>query len=84
MTVGHSSSKCQRDLIGPTLNIACKIQASGQPGEIRLGQTAYQNLHTVWKRGCSPAEMPEGWAYTLVDGSLYPIHVLTATGAILG
>lgn len=82
MTVGHASSKRQRDLIGQTLNIACKIQASGKPGEIRLGQVAYQNMHTMWKRGCERASTPAGWTYTLTGGGEYPIYIFTATGAI--
>ena len=83
MTVGHSSSKRQRDLIGETLNIACKIQASGLTGDVRLGQVAYQNLHTMWKQGCSAAAPPEGWPYKLIEGGSYPIYVFTATGAIV-
>jgi len=83
MTVGHPSSKRQRDLIGQTLNLACKIQASGKPGEIRIGQVAYQNMHTMWKRGCQRAPTPAGWTYTLADGGEYLLYVFTATGAIL-
>ncbi len=83
MTVGHASSKRQRDLIGQTLNIACKIQASGAPGEIRIGQVAYQNMHTMWRRGCERAPTPAGWTYTQADGGEYPLHIFTATGAIL-
>jgi adenylate cyclase len=83
MTVGHASSKRQRDLIGQTLNIACKTQASGKPGEIRIGQVAYQNMHTMWKRGCERAPTPAGWTYTLAGGGEYPVYVFTATGAIL-
>ncbi len=82
-TVGHPSSKRQRDLIGQTLNMACKIQASGKPGEIRIGQVAYQNMHTMWKRGCERAPTPAGWTYTLVSGGEYPVYIFTATGAIL-
>jgi hypothetical protein len=83
MTVGHASSKRHRDLIGQTLNLACKIQASGQAGEGRIGHVAYQNMHTMWKRGCEPAPTPAGWTYTLSDGGEYPVYVFTATGAIL-
>ncbi len=83
MTVGHPSSKRQRDLIGQTLNLACKIQASGKPGEIRIGQVAYQNMHTMWKRGCERAPTPTGWTYTLAEGGEYPLYIFTSTGAIL-
>jgi class 3 adenylate cyclase len=83
MTVGHASSKRQRDLIGQTLNIACKIQASGNPGEIRIGQVAFQNMHTMWKQGCDRAPSPESWTYTLADGGEYPLYIFTATGAVL-
>lgn len=83
MTVGHASSKRQRDLIGQTLNLSCKIQASGKPGEIRIGQVAYQNMHTMWKRGCERAPTPAGWTYTLAEGGEYPLYIFTATGAIL-
>ena len=83
LTVGHETSKQHRDLIGKTLNLACKVQASGQPGEIRIGQVAYQNMHTMWKRGCEGATLPQGWAYTLADGRPYPLYTFVADGAIL-
>jgi class 3 adenylate cyclase len=83
ITVGHPSSKRQRDLIGQTLNLACKIQASGKPDEIRIGQVAYQNMHTMWKRGCERAATPDSWPYTLAKGGDYPLYVFVATGAIL-
>lgn len=83
MTVGHAASKRQRDLIGQTLNLACKIQASGKPGEIRIGQVAYQNMHTMWKRGCERAATPADWTYKMTDGGAYLVYIFTATGAIL-
>lgn len=82
LSVGHISSKRQRDLIGKTLNLACKIQASAGPGEIRIGQVAYQNMHTMWQRGCARVPRPEGWSYTLADGGEYQLYTFTATGAI--
>lgn len=63
--------------------IACKIQTSGNPGEIRIGQVAYQNMHTMWKRGCERAPTPAGWTYTLASGGEYPLYTFTAAGAIL-
>jgi class 3 adenylate cyclase len=83
MTVGHSSSKQRRDPIGHTLDIACKIQASGQRGDIRIGQVAYQSLHTMWKRGCTPIPPPEPWPYKLVEGGSYPIYLFSSAGALL-
>lgn len=82
-TVGHPSSKQHRDLIGKTLNLACKVQASGRPGEIRIGQIAYQNMHTMWKLGCEEVEPPSGWSYTFADGRPYPLYLFVADGAIV-
>ena len=81
LTIGHSSSKQQRDLIGKTLNMSYKIQASASPGEIRLGYVAYQNIHTMWKRGCKPAPPPDDWPYTLSDGQPDPIYCFYTEGA---
>lgn len=83
ITVGHPSSKQHRDLIGQTLNLACKIQASAAPGEIRLGQIAYQNLHTMWRKGCQTVPLAPNWPYSLFDGRRYPIYSFVAKGAIL-
>jgi class 3 adenylate cyclase len=80
-TLGDPATKCQRDLIGRTLSMACKIQSSGLPGEIRIGQVAYQNMHTMWKKGCVPALLPASWNYKLSDGSPHAVHVFTAAGA---
>lgn len=82
-TVGHSSSKLQRDLIGQTINVACKIQASSNPNEIRIGEVAYRNMHTMWKRGCQPASTQGGKSFS-PDGSRYQIYVFSAAGAVLG
>lgn len=83
ITLGDPSTKSQRDLIGRILSMACKIQSSGLPGEIRIGQVAYQNMHTMWKKGCVPASLPSSWDYKLKDGSLYPIHVFRAMGTAI-
>jgi len=83
MTVGHASSKQHRDLIGKTINMACKIQATGNPGEIRIGQIAYQNMHTMWKLGCEPINLPLEWEYRFRDERPYPIHLFARDGAVV-
>jgi|SRR5712675_159304 len=81
-SVGHSTSKLQRDLIGQTINIACKIQVSSEPNEIRIGGIAYRNMHTMWKRGCQLAGAPGGRPFS-PDGTTHQIYVFSASGAIL-
>jgi class 3 adenylate cyclase len=81
-TVGHSTSKLQRDLIGQTINIACKIQGSSKRNEIRIGGVAYRNMHTMWKRGCQLVRTQDGRPFSL-DGTTNPIYMFSASGAVL-
>ena len=82
VTIGHSSSKQQRDLVGRTLNLACKIQESCEPGEIRLGLVAYSNLHTMWKRGCRRIEDHPIGELKLSDGRPYEVYAVTVDGPV--
>lgn len=83
-TLGDPSTKSQRDLIGRTLSMACKIQASGHPGQIRLGQIAYQNLHTDWKKGCVSVPMPETWDHKLTGNQPYGVYSFDGGDATQG
>jgi len=82
LTVGHAASRRQRDLVGYVLNMTCKIQSTCAAGEVRVGEVAYRNLHTMWKRGCSLVEPPPNWPYCL-GTQPYAIYAFTATGAKL-
>lgn len=74
LTIGHPNTKRHKDLLGQTLNLACKIQSTAEPGEIRVGCVAYRNMHTQWKQSCIQTELPKSWAYALRDGEPYPIY----------
>ena len=54
----------------------------GSPAEIQIGEVAYRNMHTMWKRGCRLAELPENWPYHFEDGRPYPVHTFAAEGPI--
>lgn len=81
-TVGHPASKSQRDLIGRVVNIACKIQQSAEPNQIRIGQAAYQNMNTMWKLGCTPAPIPSSEQPAPTD-TRDAVYVFSASGAIV-
>ena len=50
--------------IGATANVACKMLAHAQPGEILLGQCAYTQLPYRWKVDwCKLAKLDTGWVF---------------------
>ena len=63
VTVGDPATKQQKDILGSVVSLACKIQSSGQRGEIRIGEITERNLHTGWREICSPVKLPLNWEY---------------------
>lgn len=73
-TIGSPETKRHRDIIGDVVNLAVKIQGQAPPGGIYLGQIAVQNLHTNWRKGCTPGEIPADWPYKDSRGEPYAFH----------
>lgn len=76
VVMGSSNAKQHMDVIGQVINIATKIQAQAQPGEICLGDTLERNLHVTWRQLLEPIELPSDWPYTDEEGRPYRVHRL--------
>lgn len=78
-TIGNSTSKQHKDLIGLTINIAAKIQSSAQPNQIVIGESTKKQLHTTRKKLFEPYT-PKSWNYHHVDKtSIYQLYSLSNT-----
>jgi class 3 adenylate cyclase len=76
-TIGAEKLKIHKDLIGETINIACKIQSLAQDKQILIGESTALNVHTFWRKKIKRLEPPKNWNYKDKDtGELYPIYFL--------
>ena len=76
ITIGADQIKQHKDLIGQTLNIACKIQSKAEKNQILIGESTAKNVHTFWRELLEKKEIPD-WKY--VDkktGNVYPLYLL--------
>jgi len=73
---GSDAEKSHVDILGPTMNIAAKIQGKAGPQEILIGEDVYNRIHPsvqkeflkkVWKEGESKYHSRE-------TGELYPVY----------
>ncbi|HLO41542.1 MAG TPA: adenylate/guanylate cyclase domain-containing protein [Phycisphaerales bacterium] len=71
--VGHDATKQHPDLIGKTVNLACKIQSIAPVNGVAIGDFARRHLHTRWRNRCSALPLPLNWPYRTADGSAYPV-----------
>lgn len=72
-SIGDPSSKSHKDLIGLTVNLAAKIQATAGENEIVIGDTTEKNLHVNWRNNFK-SYSPEGWDYK-ISGESYALHI---------
>lgn len=72
---GADAKKSHVDILGPTMNIAAKIQSMAKPNQILVGDDIYTRIHpsmqsafekVVWKNN--------EWKYRRSSGELYPVH----------
>lgn len=72
---GSDPKKSHVDIIGPSMNIAAKIQNMAKPNEILIGDDVYTRIHpsmqslfekVVWKN--------DEWKYHRDSGELYPVY----------
>lgn len=71
--VGHDATKQHPDLIGKTVNLACKIQSIAPVNGVAVGDFARRHLHTRWRTRCSALNLPPNWPYRTADGNPYPV-----------
>ncbi len=73
VTLGDATAKRQKDILGLTVSLACKIQAQARVGAVALGDETVRALHTTWRQRCRPLMPTDNWNYRR-DGELYPLH----------
>jgi len=73
---GSDAAKSHVDILGPTMNIAAKIQAKAKPQEILIGEDVYNRIHPSVQKEFSKKEWSEEeWKYHSRDtGELYPVY----------
>lgn len=76
VTLGDPSTKQQKDILGLTVSLACKIQTQAAAGAIALGDETVRALHTSWRQQCRPLDTRREWGYRR-DGKPYPLHQIT-------
>ena len=73
---GSDAEKSHVDILGPTMNIAAKIQGKAKPQEILIGQDVYDRVHPSVQKEFSKKIWNEGeWKYHRREtGNLYPVY----------
>jgi class 3 adenylate cyclase len=73
---GSDAEKSHVDILGPTMNIAAKIQGKAKPQEILIGEDVYNRIHPSVQKEFSKKIWNEGeWKYHSRDtGELYPVY----------
>lgn len=74
--IGSPQSKQHKDIIGSIVNMACKIQSVGKPGDILMGKTVEQNLYVLWRNKCEQIQVPNNWYFKNKNGDPYMIYRL--------
>ena len=76
---GSDAEKSHVDILGPTMNIAAKIQGKAGPQEILIGEDVYNRIHpTVQKEFSKKVWKEEEWKYhSRETGELYPVYYHT-------
>jgi len=52
VSIGVEDIFLSTEILGDVMNIAAKIRAKAEPGEIAVGESLYQQLHTSYKLRC--------------------------------
>jgi len=73
---GSDAEKSHVDILGPTMNIAAKIQGKAKPQEILIGEDVYTRIHpSVQKEFSKKVWGDVEWKYHSRDtGELYPVY----------
>ena len=73
---GSDAEKSHVDILGPTMNIAAKIQGNAKPQEILIGEDVYTRIHpSVQKEFFKKVWGDVEWKYhNRETGELYPVY----------
>ena len=73
---GSDAEKSHVDILGPTMNIAAKIQGKAKPQEILIGEDVYTRIHpSVQKEFFKKVWGDVEWKYhNRETGELYPVY----------
>jgi class 3 adenylate cyclase len=73
---GSDAEKSHVDILGPTMNIAAKIQGKARPQEILIGEDVYNRIHPSVQKEFSKKVWKDGeWKYhSRETGELYPVY----------
>lgn len=72
--LGSPSSKCGADIIGEVVNLACKVESTGKPGDICVGGIAAHSMHHHWRQCLESVPPPADWPYTDEYDAPYPLY----------
>ena len=56
---GSDNEKSHVDILGPTMNIAAKIQSMAKPQQILIGQDVYEKIHPTLQQKFKKEEQGE-------------------------
>ena len=62
-TFGSINSKAYIDLIGPTVNLATKIQGLAGKNQVLAGETTIKNSHLMYREIFQKIDLPTDWNY---------------------
>ena len=73
---GSDAEKSHVDILGPTMNIAAKIQGKAKAQEILIGEDVYTRIHPSVQKGFSKKVWGDvEWKYhSRETGELYPVY----------
>lgn len=73
---GDDPDEAHIDILGPSINIAAKIQGLAHPDQIMIGYDVYELLHDSIKEYFVPANLDESeWGYrTRGSEKIYPVY----------
>ena len=73
---GSDEKESHVDLLGPSMNMAAKIQGKTQPDQILIGEQVYTKLHESVQKYFEKVEWEDGeWNYkSKTTGQIYPVY----------
>ena len=76
---GSDIKKSHVDILGPSMNMAAKIQNMAEPNQLLIGEDVYNKLHPETQKSFTKKKFGETkWKYHhRVTGKLYPIYAYT-------
>jgi adenylate cyclase len=79
LVLGNPETKRHADIIGDVVSLACKVEGSGEPGEIRVGGVATRAMHTHWRELLEAVELSDDWPYVDETGAPYEVYRVVET-----